>query len=110
MNHKLWKSVGARVIAVTFVLAGVTACNRHDDVPAANAASPSTQVIGTPPAAATGDTPATTSVAADKKELTKSEESRSMPLEGQHNSFMTESQKDSQRAGKVDEQTQRRPQ
>ena len=83
MNHELWTSVGARVIAVIFVMAGVAACGRHHDVTSA-AVSPSAQVIGTEPAPPTGDPPGTTPVA-DMMEMSKAVESHSMPLPGQPN-------------------------
>ena len=115
MNHKLWSSVGARVLAVSFLLAGVTACgerisNTSTRTPPATAASSSTVLVGTAPAQPSGDPPGTTPVSGDTKELTKTEESRKMPVEGQDSSHFSESKVDSQRTGKTDEQTQRRPQ
>lgn len=115
MNHELWNRVAARVIALAFVSAGLAACGEklsdvHSGGPSANPASPSAQVIGTAPSEPKGDTPQTTSVAAPQKELTKAEETKAMPVEGQDSSHFSESTKDSQRAGKTDAQTQRRAQ
>jgi hypothetical protein len=112
MNHALWARAGARVIAAAFIVAGMTACDRNKAAGARESAapSPSTTVIGTAPAAPTGDTPETTPVSKPQSELSKSEETKNMPLEGQDSSHMTESRNDSQRAGQGDEQSQRRPQ
>jgi hypothetical protein len=101
MNHKLWTSVGARVLAVSFVLAGVSACNRHhDESPTPSAVSPSAQVIGVPPAAPTGDPAGTTPVAggATTNEMSKSVESQSMPLPGQPNDHSNVAAKPSENA------------
>jgi hypothetical protein len=118
MNHALWARVGARVIAVAFVVAGAAACDRNKagDRESAAPGSSSTastnsgSVIGTPPAPPQGDTPQTTPASKSQSELSKHEESTTKPHEGDQNSFMTESTRDSQRAGKVDAQTQRRQQ
>ena len=112
MNHALWAQAGARVLAAAFLVAGAAACDRNkaSDARESAAPSPSANVIGTAPAAPTGDPPGTTPVAKEQSELSKHEESTQKPQEGDQNSFMTESQRDAQRAGKGDEQTQRRQQ
>lgn len=116
MNHQLWKSVGARVIALAFVIAGVAACHdRISDVssgtPAATAPTPSSQVVGTAPADPQGDPPGTTPVASDTRDLTKQAEVEKMPKEGQDSSHLSESRHDSQRPGaNGDQQTERRAQ
>jgi hypothetical protein len=98
MNHKLWTSVAARVIAVTFVIAGVSACERNRDVTTRAAdVSPSAQVIGTTPAAPTGD-PAGTTPVATTTEMSKTVESNSMPLPGQPNDHSNLASKPSENA------------
>jgi hypothetical protein len=97
MNHRLWSSVAARVIAVTFVLAGVAACDRKDVTTHSAEMSPSAQVIGVEPAPPTGDPPGTTPVAASQ-EVSKAVESNSMPLPGQPNDHSNEARKPSQNA------------
>lgn len=105
MNHKLWASVGARVVALTFVVAGLAACgerlsNTSSKTPKPTAASPSAVVIGQAPAepgsatAGTGDAQAT--APANTTELTKSVESNSMPLPGQPNDHSNVAPKPSQ--------------
>lgn len=106
MNHQLWASVAARVIAVTFVLAGLAACGeRLSDTsartPVATPADPSAVVIGAAPAQPTGDPPGTTPVASDTTELAKSVESQSMPLPGQPNDHSNVAPKPSQAADGV---------
>lgn len=111
MNHALWARTGARVLAIAFIVAGAAACDRKaSEVRESTAPSPSANVIGTEPAKATGDTPQTTPASNAQNELSKADESRNMPLEGQDSSHMSESQTDSQRTGKTDEQTKRREQ
>ena len=98
MNHKLWASVGARVVALTFVAAGLAACGERlsdtsSKTPKPVAASPSAVVIGqapaeplpdTVPVGSTGNT-AQTQAPAGTTEMSKSVESNSMPLPGQPN-------------------------
>ena len=99
---------GATALLSLALLAG---CDRPSHQARQSAAADaSAVVVGKAPAEPTGDPAGTTPVAADGKELTKTEETRKMPLEGQENSFMTESKVDSQRTGKVDAQTARRGQ
>ncbi len=90
MNHKLWTSVGARVLAVSFVLAGLTACGERlsdtaSRTPTPTAADASAVVIGTAPGQPLGDPPGTTPVSANTTEVSKAVESTSMPLPGQPN-------------------------
>ncbi len=97
MNHKLWSATGARVIAMTFVLAGVVACGENiSDTsargPSDNPASPSAVVIGqapVDPAKPAGDTAQVTEPAGAKGELSKSEESTTRPREGDNHSYST---------------------
>jgi hypothetical protein len=89
MNHQIWASVGARVVALTFVAAGLAACgerlsNTSSKAAKPMAATPSTVVIGQAPAEPQPDTAATTSPPGTG-EMTKSVESNSMPLPGQPN-------------------------
>lgn len=110
MNHKLWTSVGARVLALSFVLAGLAACgDRLSDVsartPKATPADASTVVIGTAPAQPTGDPPGTTPVSAATSEISKAAESRSMPLPGQPNDHSNLAPNPSQKAGSAAPQT-----
>jgi hypothetical protein len=98
MNHILWSSVGARVMAVTFVLAGITACDRHDVTSqATGTVSPSAQVIGVEPAPPTGDPPGTTPVSG-ASEVSKAVQSNSMPLPGQPNDHSNLARKPSENA------------
>ena len=106
MNHKLWNSVGARVLALTFVLAGLTACGDRisntdtGTAPKAAAASPSAVVIGTAPGQPTGDTHAPP-VASNTTEVTKSVESASMPQPGQANDHSNLARMPSQKAEEI---------
>ena len=94
MNHQLWNRVGARVIALAFVIAGVTAC--HDKISdvssgsrAASAPTQSAQVIGTAPAQPSGDPPGTTPVDPHTSDVTKQEEIKGKPAEGDNHSYST---------------------
>ena len=102
MNHKLWTSVAARVLALTFVIAGVGACTRHHDDGLPAAASPSAQVIGTAPAPPSGDPPGTTPVASNTDEVSKTTESTAMPRPGQANDHSNLASNPSQKAGAKD--------
>ena len=111
MNHKLWTAVGARVLAVSFVLAGLTACgdrlsNVSSSKAPAVAADPSTVVIGTAPAQPSGDPPGTTPIASNTTEVTKSEESAKKPQEGDDSSFSSVARDNKQKAGGQDPQAQ----
>lgn len=107
MNHTLWTAVGARVIALTFVLAGLGACgerlsNTSARTPAATAADPSAVVIGTAPAQPSGDPPGTTPVSGNTTEVSKAVESQSMPLPGQPNDHSNAAPKPSQSTAGMD--------
>src|SRR5206468_11936540 len=93
MNHQLWNSVAARVLALTFVIAGVAACDRHRDGPQVStttvssatglpaSADASARTIDVVPAPSTGDPAGTTAVAPGTSEISKSAE-RAGPPEG----------------------------
>ncbi len=105
MDHKLWASVGARVVALTFVAAGLTACGeRISDTtakaPKPVAPSPSAVVIGQAPAEPTGD-PTGTSQPAGATEVTKSVEDKAMPQPGQPNDHSNLAPKPSQKADEI---------
>ena len=98
MNHKLWAATGARVLAMMFIVAGVTACgDRISDTrakaPNPNSASPSAVVIGQAPAEpraqASGDTAQTTSPAGAQGDVSKAADSTRRPLEGDNHSHST---------------------
>ena len=107
MNHQLWNTVGARVLALTFVLAGLAACGERisntdtGTAPKAAAATPSAVVIGTAPAQPTGDPPGTTPVSGNTTEVTKSVESVSMPQPGQPNDHSNVAPMPSQKAEEI---------
>ena len=98
MNHRLWSSVAARVIAVTFVIAGVAACDRKDVTTHSAEMSPSAQVIGVEPAPPTGDPPGTTPVSSNTTYVTKAVESEAMPVPGQPNDHSNLAAKPPQKA------------
>ena len=111
MNHKIWSAAAARVLALTFVIAGLTACGERisntdtGKAPKAADASPSAVVIGTAPAQPTGDPPGTTPVASGTTtDVTKSVESAAMPQPGQPNDHSNLAPNASQKAGAVDPQ------
>ena len=111
MNHQLWNRVGARVIALAFVIAGVTAC--HDKIsdvssgtPAATPASQSAKVIGTAPAEPTGDPAGTSPVASNTTDVTKKEESMGKPAEGDNHSYSTVAPETKQKSENSDPQQQ----
>jgi hypothetical protein len=96
MNHALWKATGARVLAMTFIIAGAVACDRGDSTANNNrvrqpaAASPSAQVVGQSPANPTGDPAGTTPVSpAARSDVSKPAEDVSRPLEGDNHSYST---------------------
>ena len=94
MNHQLWTAVGARVIAVSFVIAGLAACdhrlsNTSSTKAPSNAATPSSVVIGQAPAQPSGDPPGTTPVASNTTEITKKVETEQKPQEGDNHSYST---------------------
>src|SRR3954471_9108933 len=112
MNHQIWNRVAARVIALTFVIAGITACDRHRDgaqVSATSAtglpasADASAKTIGVAPAPSTGDPAGTTAVAPNTSDISKSAE-RVGPREGDNHSYSSVSPSNPQKAGSVDPQ------
>jgi len=110
MNHQLWTRVATRVIALTFVIAGIAACDRHRDgaqVSATTAtglpasADASARTIDVAPAPSTGDPPGTTPVAPDTSDISKSAE-RVGPREGDNHSYSSVSPTNPQKAQNVD--------
>lgn len=104
MMKPIQSTLGARIVALSLVLAGAAACgerlsNTSSGTPTQTAASPSAVVIGQAPAEppapaaaqapAQGDTPQTTSPVGARSELSKSAESTQQPLEGNTNSHST---------------------
>ncbi len=110
MNHRLWTLVGARVLALSFVLAGATACgdrlsNTSSKTPPSQAADPSTVVIGTAPGQPSAAEPAGTTPVVGvntNSEMSKAVESSSTPLPGQANDHSNLAPKPSQAAEGVD--------
>ena len=110
MNHRLWTMAAARVLAMSFLIAGAAACGDRvntskNSTPPSNAASPSAVVIGTAPAQPSGaEPPGTTPVSNvnTNSEMSKSVESNSMPLPGQPNDHSNVAPKPSQTADSVD--------
>ena len=110
MNHRLWTLVGARVLALSFVLAGATACgdrlsNTSSKTPPAQAASPSAVVIGTAPGQPTATEPPGTAPVVGvntNSEMSKAVESGSTPLPGQANDHSNLAPKPSQAVEGVD--------
>ncbi|HSK09359.1 MAG TPA: hypothetical protein VK911_07270, partial [Vicinamibacterales bacterium] len=109
MKYPAWNAAGARVLAAMFIIAGAAACgddatnvstrnggdgdatvaSRSDASESARErsglpsdASSSAVVIGTAPAEPTPDNAATTSPPGGQSELSKGEQSRGMPNEG----------------------------
>ena len=96
MNHALWKATGARVLAMTFIIAGVAACDRGErndsSVRQPAAVSPSAQVIGTTPAepAPSSNTAQTVPVSPEaRSDVTKGAENTKRPIEGDNHSHST---------------------
>ena len=109
MNHKLWTSAGARVIALAFVIAGVTACHdKISDVSSGAApsvsADASAKVIGTAPAEPSGDPPGTSPVAANTTDVSKKEEISGKPAEGDNHSYNSVSPDNKQKSEHKDPQ------
>ncbi len=93
MNHELWKTTGARVVALLFVVASAAACDRgeRNEVRQPAAASPSAVVIGTKPAEpnTTPDTPQTTPPKSAQGDVSAVADSTKRPLEGDEGSHST---------------------
>jgi hypothetical protein len=113
MNHRLWTMAAARVLAMSFLIAGAAACGDRTNTssnatkgstPPSNATTQSAVVIGTAPAQPTGDPPGTTPVAPSTTEVTKHEESNSKPQEGDNHSYSSVSELNKQKAQGVDPQ------
>ena len=103
MNHTLWAAAGARVVALMFAIAGLSACgdrlsNTTARTPKAAGASPSAIVIGTAPGQPTGDPPGTTPVAGNTTYVTKDVEQQAMPVPGQPNDHSNLAAKPPQKA------------
>jgi hypothetical protein len=122
MNHKLWNSAGARVIAASFVLAGVTACGErlsdtHAKAAPSTPASSSAVLVGTAPAQPSGDPPGTTPVESQQTasmgggnsstEISKTEETEQKPQEGDNHAYSSLAVKNPQKAGGVDPEAMR---
>jgi hypothetical protein len=86
------------IAAASMALAGLAACDRHSDEAPSAKADPSAVVIGTAPAAPTGDPPGTTAVAPGTSDVSKAVEQKSMPLPGQPNDHSNLAPTPSQRA------------
>jgi hypothetical protein len=109
MNHNLWASVGARVVALSFVIAGLAACgerlsNTSSKTPKPTAASPSAVVIGQAPAEPQANTSETTSPAGAQSSVSKVEERNDRPKEGDNHSYSTVAPVTPQKADGVDPQ------
>ena len=98
MNHRLWAATGARVLAMMFVVAGVSACgDRLSDTRAKasteNPVSPSAQVIGQAPQEPTSpsgnNTAQTASPAGAQGDVSARAESTARPIEGDNHSYST---------------------
>ena len=102
MNHQLWTKVAARVIALAFVVAGAAACDSvshtSSRTPAQPATTGSAQVIGTAPAQPSGDPPGTTPVDGHTTDVTKQEEIKGKPAEGDNHSYSTVSPETKQKS------------
>jgi hypothetical protein len=94
--HK--KTQRATILVAALAVAGLAACGDHRDANPIPKADPSAVVIGTTPAAPTGDPPGTTPVSANTTEVSAAVESRSMPLPGQPNDHSNLAPTPSQRA------------
>ena len=104
MNHQLWNRVGARIVAIAFIIGGLSACgerlsNTHAKGPSDNPASSSAVVVGTAPAQPTGDPPGTTPVASNTSDVTAKQESNDRPLEGDNHSYSTVAPTTPQKSG-----------
>lgn len=122
MNHKLWNAAGARVIAASFVLAGVTACGErlsdtHAKAAPSTPASSSAVLVGTAPAQPSGDPPGTTPVESQHTantpgsntttEISKTEETQQKPQEGDNHAYSSLAEKNPQKAGGIDPEAAR---
>ena len=108
MNHKIWTSAGARVLALTFVLAGAGACGDQlsDTSAQTSGDSPkqsSAQVIGQAPMepGQGRDTAATTAPLGARGEVSEQAESTQRPLEGDNHSYSTLAETTPQKANRA---------
>ena len=112
MNHQIWSRVAARVIALTFVIAGLGACDRHRDgaqvsgttasgLPAS--ADASAKTVDVAPAPPSGDPPGTTAVAPGTSDISKSAEQVG-PREGDNHSYSSVSPTNPQKSQSIDPQ------
>lgn len=111
MNHELWSRVGARVMAIAFIVGGLAACGErlsdtHAKAAPSNAPDASAVVIGTAPAQPTGDPPGTTPVAPNTSDVTKQEETAQKPSEGDNHSHSSVAAANPQKAQGQDPQEQ----
>lgn len=106
MNHQLWMAVGARVLALTFVIAGAAACGEKLSdttarAPSPNPASPSAVVVGQAPS---DPTPQTTQPPGVESTVSKQAENLERPKEGDNHSYSTVAPVTPQKANGVDPQ------
>ncbi len=106
MNHTVWAAAGARVVALMFVIAGLTACgerlsNTTARTPKPADASPSAIVVGTAPGQPVAEPAGTTPVSSETTEVTKPVETVVMPQPGQANDHSNEAAKPSQKAEEI---------
>ena len=85
---------GAHWLTALFLAAGLSACGERisenrTKTSQPDQASPSAVVVGQAPAAPSGDPPGTTPVAPNTTEITKQEETREKPQEGDNHSYST---------------------
>ena len=115
MNHQIWNRVAAKVLALTFVLAGAVACDRHRDAnisgstgsaPLPASADNSARTIDVAPSPPTGDPPGTTPVAPNTTDITKQAE-QTGPREGDNHSYSSLAPMNPQKSQNVDPQQTR---
>ena len=96
-------------LAAALCLAGLSACHEHHTATVATAPAggePSGHLIGTPPAAPTGNTPETTPVASGTTEVSKTAEVNQKPSEGDNHSHSSLAPNNPQKANGQDPQQQ----
>lgn len=111
MNHQLWNRVAARVLAASFIIAGLGACGErladtHAKKPSDNPPSSSAVLVGVAPAQPSGDPPGTSPVAPNTSDQTKFEEVNKKPQEGDNHSYSSVAPDNPQKAGGQDPQAQ----
>jgi len=103
-------SRAALAAAAVLVAAGLAACHEQPTTGVATAPaqpSPSAQLVGTTPAAPTGNTPETTPVAPNTTEVSKADETMNKPSEGDDHSYSSLAKDNPQKAGGQDGQADR---